>query len=242
MELIAIFAVVIIAIFIFSKFKKFENRKLEIINALANHGYKSAEAISIYDTNHYEISKMISAGFSVQEIASRYSEKYSRLLENTSKSENSKDTRSDLDTQIKETNIDENSGEVEGKLFQTDKISEYADDIYKSLSQELHRNDVSQDEAPLEIEYGYILGYVDGYLQCRKELDDALHFGLVTFVLMKCFNIMTVAPQLIKKFEKLEEIMTPDIMEGLKIGMADAKIIFENPDAKILGLTNALNE
>ena len=384
MEILVIGGVLCLGIFIFSKFKKFENRKYEIINEIAKRGFKSAEALSIYDTNHYDISKMISAGYSVREIASRYAEKYDYLNRVTADSEN-KDNDNELEddpnikvmmelaqddekasfikasvefitgtislnsvllshidnfedhdfttgyvyglalSYLEHKNVDFQSdvgqtifsisllnmfGEVgsnrhidkleahesaenkdillgikvaasdlnglfseddkslmglstffvEGRDFFThlleskgseqkgssaeldpDEINAWAKEIYECLLPQLHHNDISKSEPPLEVEFGYILGFADGYLQCREIMDDAKHFGLVTSLLIHCFDLSISGP-LTNKFMKLEDVMTPDINEGLMLGMADAKIKFDDGDATIVGLTNALSE
>ena len=80
METILIVTVVIaIAIFIISRFKKFANRKYEIIHNINRLGVPLEEAISLYDANHYEISKMISAGSSEKEIAEKYAKEHLSL-------------------------------------------------------------------------------------------------------------------------------------------------------------------
>lgn len=76
MEIIILIGVVAIGFFIYSKFKKFEKIKYQIIGKLIEHGFEDRRAIAIYDTNHYEISKMVSAGFSVIEIVERVAAKY----------------------------------------------------------------------------------------------------------------------------------------------------------------------
>ena len=78
MDALIVIGIIAVGIFIYSKFKKFERIKHQIISKLIGYGFEGRRAIVIYDTNHYEISKMISAGYTVNEIAHRYAEKYSK--------------------------------------------------------------------------------------------------------------------------------------------------------------------
>ena len=383
MELLVIGGVICLGIFVFSKFKKFENRKYAIINELAKRGFQSVEALNIYDTNHYEISKMISAGYSDIIIASRYAEKYQHLhaasavsnagqkdeIENDSDVKELMELAKDDETAsfvkasvefitgtvsinsvllshienfeeqdfttgyiygltlsyLEQKNVDFQSdigqtifgisimnmfGEVgsnrhidkleahenaentdillgikvaasdveslfsknndslmglstffiEGRDYfvhllesedseqvvssaelDPDEVNDWAKEIYECLLPQFHINDISKNEAPLEVEFGYILGFADGYLQCRNITDEANHVGLVMSLLIRCFDL-SISGALTKKFMALGDVMTPDINEGLLLGMADAKIKYEDSDAYISGLTKALSE
>ena len=77
--ILIIITVIAIAIFIISRFKKFANRKYAIIHNINRHGVPLEEAIGLYDKNHYEISKMISAGYSEKEIAEKYAKEHLNL-------------------------------------------------------------------------------------------------------------------------------------------------------------------